>query len=112
MSGLQGYSKFGNRRSESRDGHTFASKRERDRFEELAIMEAAGEIVGLRLQPRYALVVNGYEICTYVADFAYHKPQHPTTHPVVEDVKGHRTQVYLMKRRLMKAIYGVEILET
>mgnify|MGYP001592753221 CR=1 FL=1 len=49
--------KYGNRRSESRDGHTFASKRERDRYEELAALQAAGGITGLGLQPRYPLEV-------------------------------------------------------
>ena len=105
-------SKYGNRRADSRDGHSFVSKRERDRYEELVILQAAGGITGLGLQPRYPLVVNGVKICTYVADFAYHEPHHPFTHPIVEDVKGHRTQVYLMKRRLMLALYGIEILET
>mgnify|MGYP001579592159 CR=1 FL=1 len=109
---MAGYSKFGNRRSESRDGHTFASKRERNRYEELAALQAAGGITGLGLQPRYPLEVNGVKICTYVADFTYHEPHHPFTHPIVEDVKGHRTQLYLMKRRLMKAIFGIEVLET
>ena len=103
-------SKYGNRRSESRDGHTFASKRERDRYEELVILQAAGEIHNLALQMRYPLIVNEAKVGTYVADFIYcHGKGEPT---VVEDVKGHRTLLYLMKRRLMKAIYGIEVLET
>lgn len=31
---------------------------------------------------------------------------------IVEDTKGMRTQVYVMKRKLMKALYGITILET
>lgn len=114
MANLQGteagHSKYGNRRSESRDGHSFSSKRERDRYEELAVLQSAGEIVQLALQVRHPLVVNGVKIGTYISDFTYReRPQGPL---IIEDVKGHRTQVYRLKKNLIKALYGVEILET
>ena len=110
MSGLQGYSKFGNRRSESRDGHTFASKRERDRYEELAIMEAAGVIKALKRQVRHPLIVKGVKVGIYVSDFTYR--ERAAGPLIVEDVKGPRTQLYLLKKRLMLALYRVEVLET
>ena len=114
MSGLQGYSKFGNRRSESRDRHIFASKREMLRYEELLILQAAGEIEGLTLQARYPLVVNKVKVGTYVADFVYREgPSRGSgERPVIEDVKGIRTPVYQLKAKLVKALYDVDILET
>ena len=48
----------------------FDSKREAARYQELRLLERAGEITALRVQPRYPLAVNGVPICAYVGDFA------------------------------------------
>ena len=91
------------------DGHRFASKAEAKRYGELKLLEKAGEITRLTLQARYRLTVNGVKICDYIADFAYLSgPKNTLT---VEDVKGVRTAVYRIKKKLMKAIYGIDIVE-
>lgn len=90
------------------DGVRFASKREAARYGALRLLEQAGEIEALELQPRYPLVVAGEEIGTYVGDFRYRE----RGELVLEDVKGVRTPVYRLKARLVKALYGVEIRET
>jgi hypothetical protein len=87
---------------------SFHSKREAMRAQELSLMEARGVISGLRFQPRYKIEVNGIKICTYIADFEYVDGGQT----IVEDVKGVRTQIYLLKRRLMEACLGVKIIET
>jgi len=69
----------------------------------------AGEIINLELQPKFPIEVNGIKICTYIADFRY-KERDGTE--VVEDCKGFKTDVYRLKKKLVKAIYGIEILET
>ncbi len=89
------------------DGITFASKHEANRYAELKIEQLAGEITDLELQKPFSLDVNGVHICDYVADFVYRKGGHF----IVEDAKGKRTDLYKIKRRLMFAIYGVEIHE-
>ena len=89
------------------DGIRFASKAEARRYRELKLMWAAGEISYLELQPDYPLIVNGVKIGTYVADFTY-ETDHGT---VVEDVKGVKTPVYRLKKKLVKALYGIEIQE-
>lgn len=91
------------------DGIRFASKAEANRYGELKLMEYAGEIELLRLQPRYPLHVNGVKVADYMADFSYHETN--TGKRVVEDVKGVKTPVYKLKRRLMKAIHDIEIVE-
>jgi hypothetical protein len=50
-------------------------------------------------------------IFTYVADFSYvdNVPPHPMT--VVEDVKGFRTPLYRLKKKLIEAQYGIAITE-
>jgi dsDNA-binding SOS-regulon protein len=63
-------SKYGAVRTEV-DGISFASKKEARRYSELKLLERAGEIADLQLQPRFPLTVNGVRVCTYVADFQY-----------------------------------------
>lgn len=103
-------SKYGNKRAEAHDGSTFASKKERDRYNELDLLRRAGYITKLDLQVRYPLVVKKVRIGVYVADFVY--VEKDKVGRVVEDVKGFRTPLYQMKKRLMKALYGVEIRES
>lgn len=89
------------------DGITFASRAEARRYGHLKLLQQAGAISGLELQPRFPLIVNGVKVCTYVADFRYVDRKRT----IVEDVKGCRTQVYRLKRALMLACYGIEIAE-
>jgi len=90
------------------DGITFDSKKEAARYQQLKLLERAGEIDRLELQPKYDLVVNGVNIGFYRADFRYWQG----IKQIVEDVKGVRTSVYQIKKRLIAAIYGIEIFET
>ena len=90
------------------DNITFASKAEARRYQELKILQQSGFISGLTLQPTYALRVNGLVVCTYKADFAYVEAKKS----IVEDVKGYKTPVYRLKKKLFEAIYRVKILET
>ncbi|MGE0131903.1 MAG: DUF1064 domain-containing protein [Blastocatellales bacterium] len=91
-----------------RDGIRFHSKLEAGRYGELRTLERAGVIKDLRLQVDYSLAVNGLLIAVYRADFVYLE----NGKEIVEDSKGFRTREYLMKKKLMLALYGIEILET
>lgn len=94
------------------DGVRFDSKKEATRYSELKILERAGEISELVLQPKYELPVEGERICNYVGDFAYLDKR--TGLRVVEDVKSPRTRkirAYRIKLKLMKAIHGIEVVE-
>jgi len=101
-------SKFGNQPT-TLDGKSFHSKLEANRFAELQLMERAGEIKDLQTQVTFRLDIGGVHICKYIADFTY-----STKHgrEIVEDTKGAITPIYTMKKRLMKAIHGIDILET
>lgn len=100
-------SKYGAVKTEA-DGLKFASKKEAKRWMELRMMELGGEIQKLERQISYELAVNGLTICCYIADFVYRKG----LELVVEDTKGMKTPLYLLKARLMLAIHGIVILET
>lgn len=90
------------------DGIKFHSTAEANRWCELRLLEQTGSILKLERQVRFPLVVNGVKIGTYVADFTYLT----AGELVVEDIKGVITATFRMKRRLMKALYGIEIQET
>lgn len=84
------------------------SRKEYRRLVALQGEERAGRIHLLRTQRRFKLKVNGVLVAVYVADFTYFRGRHL----VVEDVKGKLTDLYRVKKRLMKACHGIDILET
>jgi hypothetical protein len=96
------------------DGHTFASKREAARYSELKLLEGAGHISSLELQPAFeiipAIILDGKKqrAIKYLADFRYVDHLGQT---IIEDVKGHKTKEYQLKRRLMKHVHGIEVKE-
>lgn len=97
------------------DGITFDSKREAERYIELREMESSGGISNLQRQVRIELVPpfdrNGQHFrgIYYVADFVYTGAD---GNIVWEDVKGMKTSVYLIKRKLVAYRYGMNIKET
>lgn len=110
------------------DGLTFDSKREAKRFTELKALERAGEIDGLRVQPSFPIFVHrlGHQVYIgteqerircgeYIADFRYWRVRaggiNEPAGEVVEDVKGVRTDVYRLKKKLVEGIYGITIRE-
>jgi hypothetical protein len=107
------YSKYRNVKTVV-DGVVFDSKKEAKRYQELKLMEKAGEIHGLQTQRRFNIMVREHLICTYIADFYYFKKE-SVNEIIIEDVKSEKTRklpVYRIKKKLMKAIYNIDILET
>ena len=85
------------------DGYTFDSIAEARRYEQLCLMENAGAISDLRLQPRYELQKaftdnDGvkHRAIVYVSDFQYRE----NGLRVTEEVKGKATKEYLIKKKL------------
>lgn len=99
-------SKYGNRKTEV-DGFVFDSKREAERYSELKLLEKAGVIQSLTLQPKFEVKVNGKHICNYFADFEYME----NGKLIREDVKGVRTDVFILKKKLVEALYDITIVE-
>jgi hypothetical protein len=111
------------------DGITFHSKREAARYGELKLLEKAGEILDLKLQPSFVLMApvirGGVEninegtiervspIGEYRADFSYiangYRPV--LDRLIVEDVKGFRTALYKWKKRHVERQYDITIHE-
>lgn len=90
-------------------GRRFASKAEAQRFLDLTLLQKVGQIADLECQPRFPIVINGLKVCTYVADFRYRETA--TGCVVIEDVKGVRTRDFVIKKKLMAAVHGIEVRE-
>lgn len=114
----------------------FDSGKEAKRYQELRLMERAGEIDNLRTQVKFVLIPAQREESTevftrgknkgkhkpgrllekevsYYADFTYHDIN--TDREIVEDVKGYRNgeayKLFVVKRKLMLWRYGIRIRE-
>lgn len=114
----------------------FDSRKEQRRFQELQLLERAGEIDNLRTQVKYVLIpaqreqsgevfkrgknkgqtkpgrVIEHEV-SYIADFVYLDVN--TGKTVVEDAKGYRDgaayKIFVIKRKLLLWRYGIRIRE-
>lgn len=93
------------------NGREFDSTLEGARAIELQWSESQGLISDLKYQVPFEIVPKqgGESAVFYVADFTY-LDENGTY--IVEDVKGHRTAVYRLKRKLMLYVHGILILET
>lgn len=89
------------------DMYVFDSIAESRRYKELKLLERAGKISELELQPRFLLQEsfrkNGktFRKIEYIADFQYIE----NGKIVIEDVKGKETEVFKLKRKLFEHEY-------
>lgn len=101
---IGGYSKYRNRKVVV-DGIEFASKMEADYYCELRMKEMAGEVADIACQVPFVLQ-NGFSLpdgkkvrkITYIADFVV---TYTDGHKEVVDVKGYKTEVYKLKKKLL-----------
>ena len=98
------YNKYSNKKVIV-DGHTFDSMKEARRYGELKLMVRAGVIKDLELQPAFELIptirteTETLRKTVYKADFRYTDIK--TGGVVVEDVKGYKTDVYKLKKKML-----------
>lgn len=105
----------------------FDSKGEAIRDSELVLMEKDGLISDLKRQVRFDFVVNGVHVAHFTADWtyrlkAYVSPKGKALHSggveqalVVEDYKSAATRKirdYPIRKKLLKACFGIDLLET
>jgi len=106
------------------DGIVFDSKMEMHRYLLLKRLQNLGRILHLELQPEFPIAVETETkeclprrpeskseklMFVYRGDFRYLRVD--TQQVVVEDVKGHRTEIYRMKKKFVEAVHGIEIEE-
>lgn len=106
-------SKYHNKKVEY-NGMKFDSRKEYAYYTKLKLLEQTGEISALKRQVPFLLLekvkLNGktYRQTKYIADFTY-LDKNGKLHVI--DVKGVKTQVYQLKKKLMAYKYGIEIEE-
>jgi len=97
------------------DNITFHSTKEGKRYLDLKILLRVGKIFDLKLQPKFLLHDSfRYQGKTerkihYIADFSYIENKKV----IIEDVKGKKTEVYKIKRKmfLMKYVIDNDLME-
>ena len=98
-----------------REGETYDSVKEYRRAKELELLEKSGVIKDLKRQVRFEIIPSQRgedgkvveRAVTYVAAFVYFEDGKL----VVEDTKGFRTKDYIIKRKLMRYLMGINIRE-
>jgi hypothetical protein len=93
------------------DGIKFDSKKEAQHYLHLKGRLQRGEIRDLERQVAFQFDIEGVKIFKYVCDFTYEEKQADGTWlEVIVDVKGVKTDVYRLKKKIIEAC-GVEITE-
>ena len=110
-------SKYHNRVLNTEDGR-FDSVKELSRWQELKLLQRAGEIYDLQRQVPFVVLPAQRDELTgkllerevkYIADFTYRSTKNGRIS--VEDAKGLRTKEYIIKRKLMLYRHGIKIKE-
>jgi hypothetical protein len=114
---LKGYdvgpkrSKYGNKKTEY-GGFLFDSKKEANYARELDLLKSAkgyhDKVHSWERQIPFEIRVNDIKICKYIADF---RVNYEDGREEYIDVKGVRTDVYKIKKKLVEAQYGIVIKE-
>ena len=96
------------REERTRDGIVIDSKHEMQQYTYLRALERSATIRGLRTQVKYPLCAvdergEKKQVSSYIADFVCEDRDGKT---VVYDAKGHRTEMYKLKRKWFEWQYA------
>jgi len=104
-------SKYGNKKTEY-NGVMFDSKKEAEYCATLDILKKASKkedrVASYELQVPFQITLNKKKICKYFADF---KVLYADGREEIVDVKGVKTDVYKIKKKLVEAQFGIKIVE-
>ena len=67
-----------------------------------------GTVEFFKSQVPIKFIIHGVKVCTYIADFVVWYKDGSAS---IIDAKGVRTREYVTKRKLVKAYYGIDIIE-
>lgn len=86
------------------DGIKFTSKKEAKRYQQLKILQNSGEVLFFLRQVPFHLQAG----VKYVCDFLVFWTNGLVT---IEDVKGVKTDMYIVKKKMVEATYPITITE-
>lgn len=90
------------------DGITFDSIKESKKYLELKMLQRCKCIVNFECQVKFPIMFDGKLICNYICDFVVYNLD--GTRQII-DVKGVKTSIYNLKKKMMRIINGLEIEE-
>ena len=98
------------------DGITFDSGKEKDYYVRLKLLERMGEVKYIEVHKRYDFYINDIYIGFYKLDFKVEYTDGVTEHIDVKGIdkktgkKVTSTSTFMLKKKLMKAIHGIDVL--
>lgn len=101
------YSKYGNKKT-LYNGYVYDSKAEANYASMLDLRLRGKDILSWEKQVKFPIVINGNKVCTYICDFVITNKDKSQE---FIDVKGVRTGVFILKKKLVEAVYGIKITE-
>jgi hypothetical protein len=90
------------------DGIKFDSKKEATYYSKLKLLKLSGDVIDFQMQVRYDFKHNGILLCFYKADFVVNWK---VSGIKVIDVKGRKLPMYNLKKKMMLAFYGINVIE-
>jgi len=98
------------------NGEVYDSKKEASYAHLLDILKRSKDpkdkVVSYRRQVPFVAVVNGKKICTYILDFIVWYADERLEHIDVKGMKsGSAYQMFRLKKKLIEALFSIEILE-
>jgi len=106
------YNKYGNKKVVV-DGIKFDSTKEGNYYSQLVLRKRAGDITDFKMQVPMAIEVNGIHIAKYILDFQVEYPNGDTEYidikALTKEKKWITTDVFKLKKKLVEAIYKIEI---
>lgn len=101
-------SKYYARKTPCQHGHTHASKREAVRCNELHLLERAGKIIGLKVEPKFTFWIDGKPVKMSNGHVAQYRPDFTYIEggkQVAEDIKGVIVRDFPLRAAIFTALY-------
>jgi hypothetical protein len=97
------------------DGITFDSKKEAEYYQQLKVLGNArspeNRVVDVQRQPSFDCYVNGHKVCRYTADFWVQYANGVEEYIDVKSAVTRKQKDYVIRKKLVKALFDVDIVE-
>jgi len=100
--------KYRNIRTANNDGTMSDSRKEARIDAQYQVLLRCGQLTKVERKKRFPIIIGGIKICDYECDWCITDTAGNST---VIDAKGLKTPVYRLKKKLMKALHGIDIIE-
>lgn len=106
----QNNSKYGAIPTTNRQGEKFRSMLESSYYDKYKLLQSQGDLIKFEREVRFELVVNDVFITAYICDYILYWKDGRVEHIDCKSAPT-VTQLYKLKKALMKAIHGIDLIE-